>query len=285
MLLRGFVSLLAALPRRFVGTLSRCLHWLIRPLLKKELKKLYLNSEKILGLASHSVFAQNFAKQVIQHQLESGIESLVSAHLAQNDPINISGFSELQKTVQGLKEKGKGIIVVTGHMGSWEFVAKYCSKAADEPFYALAKPSKAPAVTAYMDESRGKMNTKVLWTDKKSILKDMISVLKKGKTLGFVMDQKPEGRQGPEVNFFDQPTKFVAGPAKLAIRMKAPILAVFCMREGPWQYRIIHKVIAEPDHQHQDETGLTQEMAAAIEEVIRLYPEQWVWNYKRWRFP
>ena len=87
-----------------------------------------------------------------------------------------------------------------------------------------------------------------------------------------------------EVNFFNQATKFVAGPAKLSIRTKAPVLAVFCMREGPWRYRIVHKVIAKPNHDEGSEVQLTQSMASSIEDAIRLYPEQWVWNYRRWRF-
>ena len=111
----------------------------------------------------------------------------------------------------------------------------------------------------------------------------MLKLLKAGECLGFVMDQKPEGRIGPSVNFLGQMTEFVSGPAKLAMRQSSPVLAVFCVRTGPHQYRLLQKVVAPADHGIDDETILTQKMADAIEEAIRLYPEQWIWNYKRWR--
>ncbi|SMF46681.1 lysophospholipid acyltransferase family protein [Pseudobacteriovorax antillogorgiicola] len=284
-LIRGLIYAFTLIPKPFVRPLAASLLWLLRPVLGKEKEKLYRNLEEVLNLPRHSIFAKNFARQVLQHQIESGIESLVSAEKGpRHDPIEILGFESLEATISDLKAAGKGLIVITGHMGSWEFVAKYCALATGETFNALAKPSKSPAVTKYLESSRSKMNTRVLWTDRKTLLKDMMLSLKHGQILGFVMDQKPDGRQGPEVTFFDRPTKFVAGPAKLATRMQAPVLAVFCMREGPWRYRIVHKVVASPHHEERDEVTLTQAMAAEIERVIRLYPEQWVWNYKRWRF-
>lgn len=285
LLLRAFIGFLSCLPKSWISGLSKLLYFFLSPLMGKEFKKLYLNVEKIYGVPKHSGFARNFAKQVILHQIESGIESLISCRAPQGkDPVQINGLSELEETIAELKKGGRGIVVVTGHLGMWEFVAKYCAVAAKETFNALAKPSKSPAVTQYMDETRGKMNTNVLWTDKKTLLKDMISVIRKGEILGFVMDQKPDSRKGPEVEFFDRPTVFVSGPAKLAAKMNSPVLGVFCMREGPWQYRIVHKVILEAEHDVSDELHLTQEMASEIERVIKLYPEQWVWNYKRWRF-
>ena len=73
-----------------------------------------------------------------------------------------------------------------------------------------------------------------------------------------------------EVDFFDRKTTFVSGPAKLAAKMNSPVLGVFCMREGPWQYRIVHKVLLAPDHDSADEVQLTQTMASEIERVIKL---------------
>ena len=285
LLLRSFVGALSLLPKSFIRPLSRGLYSLLRPAMGKELSKLYLNVEKIYDLPRHSEFSQNFARQVMQHQIESGIESLISCRASETkDPVNVSGLPELRQTIAELKKGEKGIVVITGHLGMWELVAKYCAQAAGETFNAVAKPSKSPAVTKYMDETRNKMNTNVLWTDRKTLLKDMMGTLKKGQILGFVMDQKPDSRKGPEVDFFGLPTTFVSGPAKIASRMKSPVLGVFCMREGPWQYRIVHKVILEPNLEGTDELGLTQSMASEIERVIKLYPEQWVWNYKRWRF-
>ena len=110
----------------------------------KELNKLYLNCEQVLSLPRHSIFAKRFAKQVIQHQIESGLETLVACHLAgKSEPIEILGFEELRDTILANKSR-HGLVVVTGHMGSWEFVAKYSALAADEIFNAWQNHPRLP---------------------------------------------------------------------------------------------------------------------------------------------
>jgi KDO2-lipid IV(A) lauroyltransferase len=111
----------------------------------------------------------------------------------------------------------------------------------------------------------------------------MLGALRSGATVGFVMDQKPDGRQGPIVPFFGQPTAFVAGPAAMALRCGCPVVAIFCLREGPFRYRLVSETVEVPAG-GDAELALTARMAATVERVIRDYPEQWTWNYRRWRF-
>lgn len=253
------------------------------PLLKKEYRKLFTNLEEVYDLPRHSIFARTFAHQVLEHQVIVALEA-VRVMGQDRDELNILGYDSFKESINRLRSHNKGVIVITGHLGCWELVARYSARATDSMFNALAKPSKNAAVTSFLDRSRARMNTHVLWNHKKSILKDMLRVLKNGDVLGFVMDQKPEKRQGPEVDFFGRRTPFVSGPAKLACKQDVPVVAVFCLREGAGSYRIIHKVIRDVDDPGQTELDLTQKMASEIERVIRLYPEQWVWNYKRWKF-
>jgi len=112
----------------------------------------------------------------------------------------------------------------------------------------------------------------------------MLKVLKQKAWLGFVGDQKPRGRKGPVVCFFHQKIAFVAGPAVMAKRLNIPILVVFCVREGPMCYRYVSDVCLLPEDGETDEQKITQIVATKIEEIVRLYPEQWCWNYKRWQW-
>ena len=131
---------------------------------------------------------------------------------------------------------------------------------------------------------RVKLGINVLWSDRKSLLRDMIKVLRNNGLLGFVMDQKPEGRVGHKVQFLGYPASFVSGPARLTIRNRCPVVAVFCIRKNPWKYEIIHKEILSADHSLEDEYEITKRMATEIENMVRTYPEQWTWSYKRWKF-
>jgi KDO2-lipid IV(A) lauroyltransferase len=86
------------------------------------------------------------------------------------------------------------------------------------------------------------------------------------------------------VSFFGRPTGFVVGPTKLAIKYKCPVVSIFVVRINAWEYRILSNVILTSGHQEEDELKVTQMFATEIENNIRLYPEQWTWNYKRWKF-
>jgi KDO2-lipid IV(A) lauroyltransferase len=281
-LLKAVLRVVASVPASWIPWTSRVLGFLAPKLLKRDQKLIASNVQRVYALPPHSSFSQSFQQQVFRSQWCVLMETL-RANLSEKDPVQVEGLEELARATQDLMAAGKGLIIVTGHLGNWEFVARYTARASGRRFNALAKPSKLPELTKILDDLRARMNTAVLWTDSKNLLKDMLKILKAGECLGFVMDQKPEGRVGPLVKFFDQPTEFVSGPAKLSIRLGSPVLAVFCMRTGVLQYRIIQKLIVPADHGLTDEIELTQKMANSIESVIRLYPEQWLWNYKRWR--
>ena len=97
------------------------------------------------------------------------------------------------------------------------------------------------------------------------------------------MDHRPDQGTGVVVEFFGLPTHFVEGPATLAIRERCAVISVFCMREGPFRYRLRTREIAPSNHGESDVVALTQRMAGDIEAAIRSSPEQWTWMYRRWR--
>lgn len=281
-LLRVSFLLVRVLPRWSVSPLSRWLGRLAPHLLRRDSRLIAANVQRVFDMNAHSAYQKRFQQQVFQSQIAIGLETFKFMLWPERYPLKLEGFDTLQKTLEPML--GRGFIIITAHFGSWELVAKVVAQASGRKFNALAKPSKAPAFTQLLEEMRVRNNTAVLWTDRKNLLREMMRILKEGESLGFVMDQKPEGRRGPLVDFFGIPTEFVSGPAKLALRHEVPVLAVFCMRIGPWHYRIhTQAVTCAGSRVPEDEDSLTQSMAAAIESFIRLYPEQWLWNYKRWR--
>ncbi len=281
-LLQFSFTVIGLIPRPVVGLLAQFFGWFYALFPSRDRKLIEGNIKRVYGLAPHSNYAKVFRKQVLQSQFAIFLET-IKDNYSTRDLMHIEGLEALREAITNVKPHDKGLMIVTAHLGSWESVAKSVAKATARRFYALGKPSKVPEFTKFMGSLRERTNTEVLWTDSKNLLRDMMKVLKSGEALGFVMDQKPEGRVGPIVSFMGQNTEFVAGPAKLAIRHQCPVLAVFCMRTGPWHYKLIHELIVPADHGQDNELILTQSMASAIERCVRVYPEQWVWNYKRWR--
>ena len=157
--------------------------------------------------------------------------------------------------------------------------------ALQKPFQVLAKPSRTKWINPLLDQLRRKLRMSVLWTDAKSLYRDMLKALDAGEGLGFVMDQRPGVRiSGHPVTFMGVPdTMIVSGPAKMIAKKNVPALGVYCVRQGPSQFRLIATEILTDEHGMKDEEEISRRLAADMERVIRLYPEQWAWNYKRWK--
>lgn len=241
---------------------------------RKEVRQLYRNIERIWGLPRQSSFARVFAAQVVDHQILVFLDAV--RPLADFD---IEGLDTLQRHVNEVTSE-RGQLLVTAHLGNWEFAGACTARASDRAFYALGKPVRW--LTPWIEYGRKRLGISTLWTHQQAERK-MLAVLKEGSFLALVMDQKPKGRNGPVVNFFGQPTEFVAGPATLAIRSQLGVVAAFCVRTAPGRYRVVSRALTLPGHGETDVQALTQRFAAEIETWIRAYPEQWTWNYKRWR--
>lgn len=242
---------------------------------RKEVRQLYENIEKIWGLPRHSNFAKEFARQVARHEIQISLDALRPFH-----HFTIEGLDQLQQNVNQVMSP-RGQLMITAHLGNWELAGACTARVTTKRFYALGKP--IGWLTATVDKMRNQFGITTLWTHQQPE-KKMLKVLQQGDFLALVMDQKPKGRKGPVVSFFEHPTEFVSGPATLAIRNQLGVIAVFCLRLGQDHYRVISRVLTLPNHEEKDVAALTQRFATEMEIWIRAYPEQWSWNYKRWKF-
>lgn len=280
-LARFLLAVIGVLPTSWFEPLARCIAGLLPLVARRDVQLIQANVQRVYRLPPASHFSAMFEKQVFRHHVACALETVRMVL----DPslMKVEGFEKLAELVRSVEAAGKGHIFATAHLGSWELCAYFAQKAATRPLSVLAKPPRRPALQGVLETFRRRLGARVLWTDRKTLLRDMIAALKSGEGLGFVMDQKPDGRRGPEVLFLDQPTPFVAGPATMASRTQCAVLSIFCVREGAFRYRILTETLLPPNHGETDEKAISQLCASAIDKSIRAYPEQWTWNYKRWR--
>ncbi len=278
-LLRLTFAFLGKLPHQLSHSLITGITWIVLHISKKSNTIFYKNVTKIFGMRKKE--ARIFLKKVITHQVQIFFD--LAYLMYGSKKFKVDGLKELEENFKKVQST-TGQLVITGHIGSWDLVGYYSALASQKPFYALAKPTTAwKGVDRFLQWTRQKLHMQVLWNNSK-VLKPMISALRRGDTVGFVMDQKPLGRKGPLVDFFCVPTEFVAGPATLACQYGHGVLSIYCIRVDFAHYKIISKVLFKPEHGEKDLVSVTQTMASDIEQVIRQYPEQWCWNYKRWRW-
>ena len=187
--------------------------------------------------------------------------------------------SELEQ-LQPLLARGKGLLVITGHMGSWEHLAA-ASARHGLPSLVLARPIPLQGVQRWLQARRRRAGLDPrskfggLWGVKKA--------LQAGKVVGMVVDEND--RSGLFVPFCGVLAATGSSPAQLQRLSQAPIAVVTCQRLAPERWKIHVWDVLEPRPDEPREVGderVTTAVAAGLERALRAYPEQWLWSLRRW---
>jgi len=123
--------------------------------------------------------------------------------------------------------------------------------------------------------------------DKKSAARRALKALHQGGALGILSDLNTQEREGVFVPFFGKLACTNAGIATLALKTNAvviPTVAIWDAKRGKYFFHgdPAVELVRTGDHAKDIELN-TGRFAAAMERMIRLYPEQWLWIHRRWK--
>lgn len=183
--------------------------------------------------------------------------------------------------VVAAQASSSGLIVVTGHLGNFEFLGRYMA-AHGLPSTVIVREPADPAFAAYLRGIREYGGNVALGKGAASV-RVLLSLLKKGQTVTLGIDQNSGDLFVP---FFGVPAGTVAGPALLALRTGAPLLPAFCLLDPDDRYRLIFlpPIHANSTGDREADTARTMtEVNAVLEGVVRRCPEQWLWIHNRWK--
>lgn len=278
--LHGVRWLITVSPRWAVTGFTNILVCLVWIFARKDRAIIRRNVEAVYQLRAGTYFARLFERQVLRHQVTTTMEMI--RVIFKPADLQVDNFAEFKSQLGAMLGAGQPIVFFSGHCGCWELAASIMAKASGGRFHGLAKPIKNQALNKFLEHTRALMGAEVIWTNRQDLRVAMIETLKRVGHLGFVMDQKPKNK-GMVVNFFGRETLFVAGPAWAAHEVKANVVTIVCTRVAPYRYRMHLKEIANLRNESLTPQELTQVMADEIERMARIYPEQYTWNYKRWK--
>ncbi|MCP4400994.1 MAG: lysophospholipid acyltransferase family protein [bacterium] len=179
--------------------------------------------------------------------------------------------------------KGRGLIYLTGHMGSWEFSSHSYSAAGY-----LANTVMRPLDNHFLNEAickrRMMFGNKLIFRG--NGLRQILSALKKGERVGILMDQNTLRSKGIFVDFFGKPACTIPVIAIIALRYNVPVVPGFIIRTGFDTHRLSFgpeiEIARSGDIQKDIEVNTTT-FNKIIEDVIRKYPDQWFWIHNRWK--
>jgi len=187
-----------------------------------------------------------------------------------------------QEHIDKALEDGKGLILVTAHVGNWELMGGWVS-AAGYPTDFLVGKQHNPYVDKLFDNFRGSFGVGrfPVGVAARHVLKS----LKLNRVVAMVSDQH-SATGGVVINFFNRPASTPGGPALFSIKTGSPIVLGVLIREGYNRHRaVVSPPIYPPagGDNEQDAVTITQQYTSMLEAIVRNYPDQWMWTHRRWK--
>lgn len=179
--------------------------------------------------------------------------------------------------------EGRGVIFLSSHVGNWELMSAAGAQAGMD-LMIVTKHLKPEWLHRRVEEIRKEAG--YLGTYEPRTLREGYAHLRKGRTLGFVLDQYAGPPVGIRVPFFGVPVGTPVVVAVLAKRSGAAVLPVLNYRtpEGRHRVRIEAPLPWISDENSDREIAInTAQYAARIEKHVREVPDQWLWVHRRFK--
>jgi KDO2-lipid IV(A) lauroyltransferase len=183
--------------------------------------------------------------------------------------------------------RGKGMVFVTGHLGSWELLARRVARSG-VPNAVIAKAGKDQRLNAMAERFRAEGGVTTLWRENPDTGRAIIRTFRSGRALGLLIDQDTRV-QGVFVPFFGRLAFTPRAAADFAMRFGAPVMVGTIHRKGPRPgdgHRVELLEIpfsSDPPDREAEALRLTAACTAALERAIRAHPAEWVWMHRRWQ--
>jgi KDO2-lipid IV(A) lauroyltransferase len=272
-------ALARMIPYGLALALGSFLGWLAFDVLRIRRRVTLINLKNSLGAETDGLMAigrrayRNFGKSMVEYALFPSLDK--------NKIERMVEFEGAENFDQALR-RGKGAVVVAGHFGSWELMGAATSQKG-YPVDFLVGEQHNILVDNLMNEYRRSAGIGIIKMG--AAAKGVIRALKNNRFVAMLSDQDA-GSDGTVVEFFGRPASTPKGPAAFALKMNAPIVMAFIIRESGRRQRIvIEKAIFgdKTSDKEEDIRNLTQAYTRVLEKYVRKYPDHWFWPHRRWK--
>jgi KDO2-lipid IV(A) lauroyltransferase len=184
--------------------------------------------------------------------------------------------------IRDVLSAGKGLLALTAHVGNFDLLCTIAPQF-NYPTTIITKVIKNKAINDWWMAARSRFGLK--FVPAHNSYRQCLGALRKNEIVAFILDQNMIDTEGIFVDFFDKPACTSPGLAYMSAQSGAAVVPVFMIRlaNGHHRVKVMAPIPPPPDRKPETISHYTQLYTKIIEDVIREYPDQWIWVHRRWR--
>ncbi len=190
---------------------------------------------------------------------------------------------QIEKEIEEKLNKKEPVILISGHIGTWESLAQYLGYRFPNKTLIIYKKIKNVFLDRWLLKLRSSTGAH-LYSMEETL--SVIHKLEKGNLLGIAPDQNAGGN-GIMINFLNRPASTYKGPILIAYKTSAHIYFICMLYDKDHKLKLFYKYLGRIKNQEKDKEKIinewTKKWVNCLEDYVRKYPDQYFWPHQRWK--
>ena len=232
------------------------------------------NMRPVLGPEVDNATLKRVVRGVLRNAAKNYFDLIHLPHMKLNDidsRITTHGWHNFEDALN----RGKGVILVTAHLGSFDMGAQIFAARSSAKVTVLVEPLEPAVLLSHVIALRRSKGLTYMPVQLGG-LRAVIQSLRRGEAVVLVCD-RDIGKDGFKSKFFEKETTLPAGAVRIAMRTGAVVVPVFNLRRGHGRYDVYFEPALDIIPSGDDAVARNMEQIIAVmEKYIKTSPEQWV---------
>lgn len=281
LLFSAIAGLVRALPLRAVRRLAK---WIARAcfVALPVRKSITLRNLRQAYPDRDDAFIRRIARASYEGLVTTILELMWTPRLKDIDLETVIRFVNREVVEEAIR-RGKGVVLMSGHLGNWEWLCIGAARLLGRSFTVIVHPLHNPRVDALVESYRALFGNRPVPMG--AAIRDVIRTLRERGIIAALADQNAPPTS-VFVPFLGKPASTFEGPAAFALRSGAPMVMGFALRGADGSYDIVLEEVPTADLSGPtpgNVAELTRRHVKALERAIRKHPELWLWQHRRWK--
>jgi len=182
------------------------------------------------------------------------------------------------------RHPGRGLLILSAHFGNFELLAAGHAMHGFQ-INLVHHTQRFLAGDALITFIRERAGVEII--RKHAAARAVLKALRRNETVGIPFDQNAKRSEAIFVPFFNEPAATTSGLARLVAISGAPVVPAFIVREPDMRSHRIEIQDEVPIQRTGDAAAdieeNTRRFVKVVEDMVRRYPEQFLWTHRRYR--